>query len=74
MFIGEILVTKNGEFLATKFYLIKVGHTSFQLPTQFFDYNLKWPTIIFSVKNYCENFLSTYLDENSKAQQVLQNY
>jgi hypothetical protein len=43
VFIDLMSMTKNGKFLATKFCLINVGHTNFQLPTQLFDHNLKWP-------------------------------
>ena len=36
--------------------LISVGHTNSQLPTLYFNYNLKLPTVILKVKPICVGF------------------
>ena len=43
------------------FCLISVGNTDSQLPKLFYDYNLKWPTLISNVKIWL--FSSAQLDE-----------
>lgn len=35
-------------------------------PHYFYNYNLKWPTVVLSVKIYCGFFWSAYLHENSR--------
>ena len=53
--------------------LISVGHTNSQLPTLYFNYKLKLPTVVLNVKPIRVGFPVCTLEWKFKARQVLWN-
>ena len=55
-------LNSTSSYVTTLLCLISVGHTNSQLLTLYFDYNLKWPTIISIVKILIWAFSFSYLN------------